>query len=396
MIGIIGDLHVGASYNLGKTDPKTQLNTRLLDFSETFNKIIDEFINRQVKLLILTGDIFETRHPTSAQLNTFGKCIRRALDSGIEILVNVGNHDQQRNISTTTVDVFGTLDLPSLKVFQDFSVFKYRNINIIFMPYRDKKMMGAETNSEAIKLIDEKLNELTKDLVGSKIVVGHFMLEKSPDESDPDSFSLNELILPLSMFQNYDLTVMGHIHKHEIISSKKPAIIYSGSMEKVSFGEKDHTKVSIILNPDNLENVEIIKTKTRNLYEINLDYSDLKNSLKNGINNKIIQDINIFDEKNRLTNSITKVIIKVKEEDLYFVDQAIIKSCVMKKGAMYCAGIYITSLNSRQLRNRSVTETLTGKAAFKLYIDSLTAETELSKKKLQKYAEEIIEEVEKK
>ncbi len=48
-IGIIGDTHFGAGYNMGKLDPKTQLNTRLLDFSNTFNTVIDEFIKRGVK-----------------------------------------------------------------------------------------------------------------------------------------------------------------------------------------------------------------------------------------------------------------------------------------------------------------------------------------------------------
>ena len=54
-----------------RIDQKTQLNSRLLDFSNTFNGIIDKFASRDVKIVVLAGDIFETRRPTSAQLNVF-------------------------------------------------------------------------------------------------------------------------------------------------------------------------------------------------------------------------------------------------------------------------------------------------------------------------------------
>jgi DNA repair exonuclease SbcCD nuclease subunit len=396
MIGIIGDTHFGAGFNMGRMDFQTQLNTRLLDFSNTFDQIIDNFVKENVKVAVLTGDIFETRHPTSAQLNIFSKCIERAASFGIDIVINVGNHDQQRSISTTTVDIFGTLKLPFLKVYQDMGVFKVDGVNIILMPYRDRRMMNTKTNSEAIELIGKELDKITSSVKGKKIVVGHFMLEKSPIGSDPDTFSLNELILPLSMFKNCDAVIMGHIHKHEIVSSalNEPTIIYSGSMDKVSFGEKDHQKVSLVLDPKNIHNVKVIKTKVRNLFEINLDYLSEKDSFKTKINDKIMGDIDKFNKENSIKNSIVKIIAKVKENDLYYVKQPVIKDHVLRHGVKYCAGIQILSMNTRQLRNSAINETLSGKKAFTAYINGLTSESESMKKKLLKGAEEIIKEVE--
>ena len=394
MIGIIGDTHFGSGYSMGSIDPKTQLNTRLLDFSNTFNSIIDKFAEKNVKTIILTGDIFETRHPTSAQLNAFSKCVYRAINFGMEIIINVGNHDKQRNISTTTVDVFDALNLPFLKIYQNIGVHKIDDINIILMPYRDRRMMGAQSNSEAIELIRNELNEVTKNLSGKKIAVGHFMLEKSPEGFDPDMFSLNELILPLDIFQNCDIVVMGHIHKYEIISADSPMIIYSGSMDKVSFGEKEHKKVSMILDPKNPRNIDIVESSVRNLFEINLDYTDEKNLFKEEINNKIIEDIDNFDKKYKIKNSIVKIIIKVKENDLYYVKQPLIKEHVLSKEIKYCTGVHVTSISTRQLRNSSINETLSGKKAFAYYLNGLSCESESMKKKLLKRAEEIIEEVE--
>lgn len=393
-IAIIGDSHFGASYNMGSIDPKTQLNTRLLDFSKTFDGIIDKLDKKNVKTVVLTGDIFETRHPTSAQLNIFSKCIQRAIKLGMEIVINVGNHDQQRNISTTTIDVFAALQLPFLHIYQDIAIHKTDKADIILMPYRDRRMLEAKTNSEAIEIIKNTLEEVSKQSNKKKIVVGHFMLEKSPEGIDPDSFSLNELVLPIDMFKNFDAVIMGHIHKHEIISHKNPVIMYSGSMEKVSFGEKDHRKVSIIIDPNNIEKFEIMKTNVRNLFEINLDYSEEKKLFQDTINDKIMEDIDSFNRDMSIKRSILKVVIKVKENDLYYVDQQLIRNYVLSKGIKYCTGIHVTSINTRQLRNSAINETLSGKKAFAVYIDGLKHESDSMKKSLLKKADEIIEEVE--
>src|SRR5690349_5989057 len=139
-IGVIGDTHFGAAYNIGRTDADTQLNSRLIDFSNTFNGIIDRFVSKGVEILVLTGDIFETRHPSSAQLNAFSKCLKRAEALGLEIVIVVGNHDQQRHIDTTTVDIFNHLEMPNISVFPNIGIKTFKDehgkeFHLVLMPY---------------------------------------------------------------------------------------------------------------------------------------------------------------------------------------------------------------------------------------------------------------------
>lgn len=396
MIGIIGDTHWGAGYNMGKIDAKTQLNTRLLDFSNTFNRLIDKFLEHGVKIVFLTGDIFETRHPTAAQLNAFSQCAQRAISLGIKLIVNVGNHDQMRHISTTTVDVFDKLQLPDLRVYQEMGIYNVDNTTgVILMPYRDKRMMEAASNTEAIEMIKEELNTHIEQLSGKNIiVVGHYMLEKSPEGIDPDSFSMNELKLPLNMFSGCDMVIMGHIHQPEVISKIKPIIIYSGSMDKVSYGEKDHSKISIIIDEHNISNFKLLKSNVRNLFEFNFDYLDDKKPYKEEINTKICEDIDAFHANCSIKGSITKVSVKVKENDLYYISQPLIKEHVLSKGVHCCTGVQVTSINSRQLRNSTINETLAGKKAFASYLSGIKIESTSLKKKILKCGEEIIDEVE--
>lgn len=399
-IGIIGDIHFGAGFNLGKVDPATQLNTRLIDFSNTFNYIIDKFLEDEVESVVLTGDVFETRHPTSAQLNAFSVCLSRAVNKGLEFVIVVGNHDQQRTISTTTLDIFNSLNLKNVTVYADMGLHTVSTpegpVNLFLMPYRDRRMLSAETSEDAVNMVQKELQSLRAkgDSLNphKNIIVGHYMMGSMVGAINQDAFSINELVLPLDTFAEFDATIMGHIHQHEILS-RDPVIIYSGSMEKVSFGEKAHRKISIILDTNDIKKFKIIKNNVRTLYEMNFDYSQNRNKLyKSEINKMIIQDIDEYCQKHDITGAIVKFIAKVKDNDLYYVNQSAIKDYINSKGIEYLASIQISSVVSRQLRNKDITEDISGKKAMGSYINSLT-EPDAVKKKLLKYAADVMQEV---
>jgi DNA repair exonuclease SbcCD nuclease subunit len=61
---------------LGKTDKSKRLNTRLLDFSKTFDYVIDYMISNEIKVFIITGDIFEHRRPKASELGIFAEKIQ--------------------------------------------------------------------------------------------------------------------------------------------------------------------------------------------------------------------------------------------------------------------------------------------------------------------------------
>jgi len=400
-MGIIGDTHFGAGFNLGKIDPESQLNTRLLDFSDTFNRIIDNFLQRGVKLVILTGDIFETRHPTSAQLNVFSRCLTRAVNKGLEIIIVVGNHDQQRTISTTTLDVFHSLELDNVSVYSEMGLHTTtdtngKKVHLFLMPYRDRRMLSADSNSDAIDMIDEELQALrartlSEDEEHCRIIVGHYMMGKPGEFTDPDAFSINELMIPLSMFEGFDATIMGHVHQHEVVS-RDPVIIYSGSMEKVSFGEKLHKKVAIVLDTDDIQNFEIIRSKVRALYEMSFDYTESKKFYKQDITDKIIEDIENYSKTHNVSNAIVKFSAMVKDNDLYYVNQNRIRSQILSKGVNYLSSVQIASVATRQLRNKEITEDLAGKKAMNSFINGLL-EPDNMKSRLLKCAMKVMEEV---
>jgi len=346
-----------------------------------------------VKTIVFTGDCFDSKHPTSSQLKLFSQNIRYALDNGIEIVLVAGNHDQQRGVSTTTLDSFDELSLPNLTVYQDFGLHEtVEGVNIILMPYKDRRMIGTPTNSDAIEVIKNRIHELRGSVEGQTMIVGHFMLERAPDGVDPDKFSINELILPLQMFKGFDTVIMGHIHEHMIISKKDPVIMYSGSMDRISFGEKDYKKVSLIVDSKDIRRVSILRTKVRDLVDISLDYIGHKKPYKDKINKRIIGDIKRVNKQTPIKSSIVKVAVKMKTGDLYHMDHSLIKDFVMGLGASFCVSVQAASVSSRQLRNKAITETVSEKKAFESYLNGVV-ETPAMKKRMLKCAEQIIDSV---
>ena len=398
-IGIVGDLHFGAGFNLGKTDSATQLNTRLLDFANTFNSTIDEFVKRNVKIVAITGDIFDSRHPTAPQLSILSKCIQRAVNNDMKVLMVVGNHDQQRTISTTTIDLYNELDLDKITAFPDMDVYSIdepgKPAHLIMMPYRDRRMIaGAATSHDAIEKIRADVNKLTFNLKGKKIAIGHFMIDKAITGETSEIFSVSELVLPLDIFNGFDGVFMGHVHRHQIIS-RNPITMYVGSMEKITFGEKNHTKVSVVLDTNDPSKVELIKVKIRDLFEMDLDYTQGDKLYAHEMTDQIIEDITKFNISHHLANSISKMTIKVKENDLYFVNQDRIREYVLSKNVNYLAPIQISTITTRQLRSKDITENVDGKVAMASFVNTLVSETDNFKKKLLKAADAIIDEVNK-
>lgn len=397
-ISVLGDLHFGCGLSLGKTDPQTQLNTRLLDYAQTFNIIIDDFEKRNVKLVVLTGDIFDSRHPSTAVINVFTECLQRAILKGMKFVMVAGNHDQQRSIGSTTLDFYNALDLDNIVAFTDFGVYTINDagkpFNIVLLPYRDRQMLGGGliTNNDANENIRARIKKLTSGLKGKTVCVAHFMIDRTITGETSEIFSISEIVLNLDLFKDFDATFSGHIHFPQVIS-KKPFVIYTGSMDRIDFREAKHNKISMVFDTNNPGDVEIIKTKIRDMFEINLDYEQSEKCLAHETTEKIISDITKFNISHHIADAIVKLTIKVKENDLYFVNQDRIREYILSKKVNYLMPIQISALSNRQLRSKDITETVDSKVAMASFIKNLVTETDVFKKKLIKIAESIIEEV---
>lgn len=392
ILGFVGDPHFGASYSIGTIDKNTQLNSRLLDFAKTFNDTIDKFVAHKVSHVVILGDVFDGKRPSSAQLNTFSKCLSNVVNHGMEVVIISGNHDQQRAISTTTVDMFNLLNLPSVYVYSDLAIhaIKDTNINLVLLPFKDRRMLGVLNNTHAVAKIKAQFDEITKDVTGKKIVCGHFMIDEIAPGVSSDH-SMNEIVLPSNMFSDCDAVIMGHVHKHKVIRKKNPMVMYSGSMDKKSFGEKDYKNVSIVLDTNKPNEPKILPSAVRALKEAKFDYSN-KEHFGKKIMAKITADLEQWSKKNDLGGAIVRVSLVVRDSDKHYINQKEIEEIVKNKNAGYVLTPRISSITSRKLRNKNITEVSDSTSAIIDFINT-TKETDSFKKKMVEVAARIIKNV---
>jgi len=373
-IAILGDPHFGAGYALGRIDTYRQLNTRLLDHSNTFDHVIDQVTDEGVSHLVLTGDIYEHRRPEASQIAIFSEKLSRLADMGIHTHIVVGNHDLIRAHKTTTIDMLHQLKLPMVHVYSEVDSFHCvdakgdRGVNLIFFPFRTRYMLQCPTNEKAVEYLSTRLDYEMGNLEtpAPTILVGHFALQgaKSQDIS-LEKHALYEIVLPLSMFADLDMVVMGHVHQFQVMQ-EEPLIAHLGSMERTDFGEAKYGKYLMLIEAkgDDLS-YEFKPLPVRALHDISIDCT----TCGGDIMKHVMAWLDDFASKRKMFGSIVRVDIVVDEKNARDVNTATVFNKLVKEMAVgNCVGVTTTVLTRRQVRDSSITERLKPMEAFDRYL----------------------------
>jgi len=84
------------------------------------------------------------------------------------------------------------------------------------------------------------------------MLVGHVTVNGATVGSERSMMMGNDHTLLVSSLQYpaIDYVALGHIHKHQIVSSNHPQIVYSGSLERVDFSEEHDAKGFCVITLD--------------------------------------------------------------------------------------------------------------------------------------------------
>lgn len=391
-IVVIGDLHFGGGYALGRTDPNTRLNTRLLDFSNTFDYVVDYMMNNGVRHFFITGDVFEHRRPQASELSLFSKKIYKLSELGIHTYIVIGNHDLIKEQSATTLDVLSSLQLPMLHIFTDIEGITIKEeddlLNVIFIPFRTREMLDCNTNDEAVGRVSSFLEyEVGKFGNGAPILgIGHLMIQGTMIGNAVLEASPGEVVLSQEIFKKFDGVVMGHVHPHMIVR-KNPFLVHLGSMECKDFGEARHKKYFASIDVNKTLSYCFESLPTRPLFELVSDQSKAKSGKEVSLG--VIEYLKSFN--NDLKDSIIRLEILINEKCLYDLDKEIIKQHLKQNNKIhYCSGIYPQVVSKRQLRKSTITEHNDPIASFNDYIQ--LEEDLVIREKMKQIGEKIIQE----
>ncbi len=257
------DLHIGME-NYGRLDPSLGISSRVRDFLERLDEVIQYAFDHDADLAVFAGDAFKTRDPDPTQQREFAKRIKQLADK-IPVLLLVGNHDIPGMASkATSVDIFRALDVPNIIVgWRDGSQVVETKRGPVFLawvpyPIRNRLLAQEEHRGDSIEKLDAALQDIIVTMMRSltaeaadqpmpRVLAGHFSVAGATFGSERSVMLGRDLVVPKSSLVDpvWDYVGLGHIHKHQNLTANDPGsppVVYSGSLERIDFGEEVEDK----------------------------------------------------------------------------------------------------------------------------------------------------------
>ncbi|MEE8392213.1 MAG: exonuclease SbcCD subunit D [Anaerolineae bacterium] len=255
------DLHIGME-NYGRLDPSTGVNERVLDFLHRFDDLIDYGLEHEVDLVVFAGDAFKTRNPNPTYQRAFARRVKRLADAGVPIVLLVGNHDLPAMTQrASSVDIFRTLDVPNVVVGQDERVHRIETrrgpVQVATVPYpvRQRLLAHDEYRGLSIKQLDQAVQDIvTKNIQAMTdqlepdlpaVLTAHLSVSGATFGSERSVMIGRDAVILKSVLSDpvWDYAALGHIHLHQSLNGEEyPPVVYSGSLERIDFGEEGQVK----------------------------------------------------------------------------------------------------------------------------------------------------------
>ncbi len=253
------DLHLGME-TYGGVDPATGLSTRLIDVLKALDEVVEYALGNDVDLVLFCGDAYKNRDPSQTHQREFAKRLKRLSESGIIVFLLVGNHDLPNAIGrANAVEIFDTLAVSHIYVGNRLDTYriptKRGNVQVVALPWlkRSAFLSREEAKNLSIDQVNEHLQEMMtrrlldviSDLDPSlpTLLAAHVSVSTAKPGSERSMVVGRDPILLLGNIAQpaFDYVALGHVHRRQVLF-QKPLVIYSGSLERLDFGDEGEDK----------------------------------------------------------------------------------------------------------------------------------------------------------
>lgn len=256
------DIHFGME-NYGRIDPQTGIHTRLLDFKRALDSCVDHAIEQNVDFFLFAGDAYKTHHPSQTQQKLLMHCFLRLYKANIPVVIIIGNHDHPLSFGkANALDIFGDLPLENFYVLAKPRTLllqtKNGPIQIVGIPWPTRNTIAinnthlASESSRITEYIARSVASIIADMASKldpaipAVLAAHLTVSSGIFSGSEKRaiYGNDPLFLPsqLALFP-FDYVALGHLHRYQNLNLHGyPAIVYSGSIERIDFGERKETK----------------------------------------------------------------------------------------------------------------------------------------------------------
>lgn len=277
--------------------------------NKSFKKLVDFAIKKDIDLVLIAGDTFDSNHPSPKSQLFFAKQIKRLTDNQIQVVMIFGNHDYMNSDDllieqSLYFKLLGNNEKVEQCLFETKNGFKYV-INGFSYAHNHIK------EDKIPEFIPKDSEIFTFGLMhaGEKMAIGN---------NGYAPFTIKEL-----RHLNYDYFALGHIHKRQILN-KTPLIAYSGNIQGrhinelgqkgAYFGQIDeHNKVELEFIPTSPIVWNVIEVDVPDI----ISKSDLKKLLIEATNKNLMQESFICLKINQAQNLTFEESELLKDPDFW-------------------------------------------------------------------------------
>lgn len=261
------DVHIGVE-NYGRTDPDTGLSTRLVDFLTSLDEVVSFAIDESVDLALFCGDAYKSRDPSQTHQREFARRIARLSSAGIPVFLLLGNHDMPHITSrATALEIFRTLDVSNVYIGDSLRTHSVPTrdgpIQIVGLPWirRSEFLTREETRSMSPHEVNESIQRHLSDGIRARaaeldpgvpaLFAGHVSVAQAKTGSEQSMMLGHDHVLLKSdvALPQFDYVALGHVHRYQRLGDDPP-VVYSGSLERVDFGEGNDEKGFCVIEID--------------------------------------------------------------------------------------------------------------------------------------------------
>ena len=380
------DVHIG-NENYGKTHPDTGLSTRVMDFLHSMDTMVKHAIEEaDVDLAIFAGDAFKSRSPNPTFQREFAWRIQD-LAEHCPVILLVGNHDLPVNIrKASSVEIYETLHVPNVIVGRENELHhvetKSGPVQVATIPYPVRaRLMETEMEDVAWRSIadlDEKLQAYLEVIVrrladeadqsdAPRILTGHFTVMGAMTGSERQVMLGRDVQVMVSALANpvWDYVALGHIHKHQNLTANNkdmPPVVYSGSIERIDFGEEGDPKGFVIADVERGHaEWEFIEVGARPFLTLRVDVKGTTRPT-----DRVLEEIKRHD----VTETVVRVIISTDAETDALLQPNIIEKALMDAGASVVAAVHREVEHPARMRLGPTPEGLTPMELLERYFET--------------------------
>jgi len=400
------DLHIGVE-NYGRPDPKTGLSTRLGDFLDSLDQVVEFALNEGVDLVLLAGDAYKGRDPTQTHQREFAKRLNRLSQAGIPTFLLVGNHDLPAASSrATAVDIFTTLEVANIHVGNSLKTYDVATpsgpLQVLAVPWprRSAILSREDSRGMSIEQVRQTLEERLTDGIEAAasqldptipaILTGHVTVNGATVGTERSMMLGQDHVLLVSALDRpqVEYIALGHIHKHQILRPDPPMVVYSGSLQRVDFSEEGDEKGFCVIDLDpaapqgqRMTKFEFHKLDARNFVtvDVTVEPQDVDPTAT------VVRAI----ARKEIAGAVVRVRISLVAESDAHLKESEIRAAL--EPAHFIASISKEVAGTRRTRiSQSEGEDLQPMQALGLYLDSRNIEGE-RRGKIMRKAEELME-----